>query len=616
MIRVLRSDTYPYKIEVVHGLPEVNTARMRELYLSGACRQVIEEFEHVFDTFARFPSILAIDGKDKADLDEIVTTVLDILSAENFVVDHDQIRSLFSPAAGVFANLVAMSSHGNTDRRIRAVLQQGRPDIRALFLWTLKNTEYPPMREIFEIEPVFVASLWWLNHYPVGTLCYADAVAYGNFHRLLEYVPTGLSLTDVRTLPIYALASYLEPGLDREVKQTMNRSAQDVIERRGYKFDNRPEKGKIAVVASRWNGVSAIYKTSAPHIHALRERGYHLTLIHLNEAGIRGVQGEVAESEFHAIREVNIDGTGFDYSEIAENNFELVYFPDIGMNDPSVWLANMQIAPIQVMGLGHPVSTYGARIDYIVSGAEVELSERYAENYTERLVLIPGLGAAPVNPHYRRRYPKKNEESFVINCPWILPKLNFPILQALRRIQDGVRGDVVFNFFPSWTWGGAPLQTAYQYLKDLQAALEHVVVTPEMPYHDYLKVVERGHMALLSYPYGGCNTVVDALIAGLPVVCIEGTKWYNRSGPGLLRRIGLQELVVQDLDAYVAKTVQLANDSGYLAEIGTRIVQADLEESFFNRDEPRYFADAIDFLISNHDNLKNNTDRTPIVIRG
>ncbi len=614
MIKVLRSDTRPYAVENVHGLPAVNTARLRELFRAREYGRVIDEFERVFERFTRFPSILAIDGKEKTQLDDIVATVLGIVTDDNFVVDDDHIRALFSPVAAVFSNLVALSSYQNTDSHIRTVLRQGRHPIRALFLCTLNNTECPPMREVFEIEPGFVASLWWLNHHPVGTFCFADKTVYDNVHRFLREIPDELVLTDVRTMPIYALASYLEPGLDREIKRTINRSTQQVIARRGYAFENRPKKGKIAVIASRWNGVSAIYKTSAPHIHALRERGYHLTLVHLNEPGTTGVQGDVAEREFDAIREVNIDGAGFDFSAIRKNDFELAYFPDIGMNDPSVWLANMQIAPIQAMGLGHPVSTYGARIDYIISGADVELRELYAENYSERLVLIPGLGAAPVDPEYSRRYPQKDHENVVINCPWTLPKLNYPILQALRRIQDAIPGGAVFNFFPSWTWGGEPLQTAHQFLSALEAVLDRVAVTPEMPYHHCLEVIERGDFALLSYPYGGCNTVVDALVTGLPVVCIEGTKWYNRSGPGLLRRIGLQELVVRDMDAYVDTAVRLALDSDYRRALSERIAQADLKGAFFNHDEPRYFADAIDYLIAHHQRLRRDSARTPIVI--
>ncbi len=614
MIKVVRSDVFPFVVEDIDELPEIDARHMLNLYRQGDHGGFIEQLEQVFEQFAAFPSILKIDGDHQAALDELVGTVLHVLSQEDFRVDAEHIRSLFSPMAAMFTNLVALSSYRTTDGCLRRVLDQQDHLLRALFLCTANNTVRPAMEEIIRVQPRFAASLWWLNHYAVGAFCYSDKTTFQNMYELLAAVPDELALTDVRTMPLYALSTYVDPALDRHVKRQINRSAQRVIARRGYAVNNTPRPGKIAVAASRWNGVSAIYKTSAPHIHALRDRGYHLTLIHLNEFDVRGVQGEAAEREFDDIREVTIDGSEFDFGSIKDNEFELIYYPDIGMNNPSVWLANMQIAPIQVMGLGHPVSTYGAKIDYIISGAEVELADRYAENYTERLVLIPGLGAAPVDPGYARRHPARDPGVVVINCPWTLPKVNYPILQALKRIQDGADVPVAFNFFPSWTWGRHPYHSAHQYFADLNSALERVRIIPEMPYHDCLEVIESGHLSLLPHPYGGCNTVIDSLVTGLPVVCIEGTKWYNRSGPGLIRRIGLDELIVADVDAYVGKTIKLVNDADYRQALCERIDGADLDAMFFDPDEPRYFADAIEYLIAHHQSLEGSADRSPIRI--
>src|SRR2546429_306824 len=81
----------------------------------------------------------------------------------------------------------------------------------------------------------------------------------------------------------------------------------------------------------------------------------------------------------------------------------VVYYPDIGMTPQSILLANLRLAPIQIMSLGHPVSTWGSEIDYFISGADVEPPNYPERNYSERLVLLPGCGGVYNRPLYERR---------------------------------------------------------------------------------------------------------------------------------------------------------------------------------------------------------------------
>ena len=90
------------------------------------------------------------------------------------------------------------------------------------------------------------------------------------------------------------------------------------------------------------------------------------------------------------------------WSPLADNEFALVYFPDIGMTKFSICLANLRVAPIQVAGVGHSVSTFGADIDYYMSGADVETPDRPERFFSERLVLLPGCGSVNELPTYAR----------------------------------------------------------------------------------------------------------------------------------------------------------------------------------------------------------------------
>lgn len=45
-----------------------------------------------------------------------------------------------------------------------------------------------------------------------------------------------------------------------------------------------------------------------------------------------------------------------------------MFFPDVGMSWPSMYLANRRLAPLAVAGVGHSVSTFGSLVDFYVSG--------------------------------------------------------------------------------------------------------------------------------------------------------------------------------------------------------------------------------------------------------
>lgn len=46
---------------------------------------------------------------------------------------------------------------------------------------------------------------------------------------------------------------------------------------------------------------------------------------------------------------------------------------------------------------------------------------------------------------------------------------------------------------------------------------------------------------MCSHPFGGCSSVVDALLVGNPVVSLSGSQYANRCGPHLLETVGLHE---------------------------------------------------------------------------
>lgn len=121
-------------------------------------------------------------------------------------------------------------------------------------------------------------------------------------------------------------------------------------------------------------------------------------------------------------------------------------------------------------------------------------------------------------------------------------------------------------------------------LPALVQALEHelqladvprvsVHLSPSLPFTEFQAHMATGDVALDPWPYTGCNSIHDAVHAGVPVVTLQGRHWRSRAGPTLLRRLGLSELVALSQAEWQHKAVRLITDSTYRASVRQHLLR-------------------------------------------
>jgi protein O-GlcNAc transferase len=74
-------------------------------------------------------------------------------------------------------------------------------------------------------------------------------------------------------------------------------------------------------------------------------------------------------------------------------------------------------------------------------------------------------------------------------------------------------------------------------------------------------------IALDPFPYNGTTTTCEALWMGTPVVVLRGSRHAGRVSASLLARIGMQDLVADDVDGYIEIASRLAADPARIAEL-------------------------------------------------
>lgn len=515
----------------------------------------------------------------------------------------------------VVNNLAALTPFKTTDPFIG--LLKTKPDnlLKILILLNPRNREVH-----FKVEDLFAANPYaasrWYGTYFFSVEGFPDPTILENIRSHIRSVDERMLLTHRDDTYGYCFATYADPDGDRLLKRKLNDILGKAMSANTVK--NRPDNKKIALVSSRWYRSSAVYKSCAGFIESLLD-GYELTLI--RTGSLTGKLGPVYDdydrSWFKDVHEISFGTHRLDVSPILENDFGLVYFADIGMHPEDRYLANLRFAPIQAMGYGHPVSTFGAEIDYFIGGRDVERADLAERNYSERLVLIPGVGAYPVKPqldNHQRKVRGFVDEPLLIACPWYAHKCCFPHLQNLRRIAERALRKVKFRFFV-----GRGVNRHFSLLPFAQelanaVGAERVEIIPEIPPLEYLEKLGECAFSLEAYPFGGYNTVVDALYMGLPVVSLEGDRFISRAGSALLRKVGLDGLVAVSDDDFQGKVLRMTDDPSYRSEVIRRLSEVDLEGSLFSTNEPKYFRKAIDYLMENHQILKAEGARTPIFI--
>jgi protein O-GlcNAc transferase len=249
--------------------------------------------------------------------------------------------------------------------------------------------------------------------------------------------------------------------------------------------------------------------------------------------------------------------------EIARDRPEVIFYPEVGMDPTSCALAALRLAPLQVAGWGHPVTTGLPTIDWFLSG---ELLEGPAAegHYHEKLIRLPGTGVCtePVPAHPEpwsgpQRHPDRVR--FVL-CQQ--PIKFDPMDDALLvRIAQSAGPCEIWLASPRrLPWTGGRLQerlaTAFRSAGlDPAACLR---VTPWLEANQFAGFLDEMDVYLDCPSFSGYTTAWQAAQRGLPIVTLEGQFLRQRLAAGLLKQIGVTDGIATSADEYVAIAVRKA----------------------------------------------------------
>lgn len=262
---------------------------------------------------------------------------------------------------------------------------------------------------------------------------------------------------------------------------------------------------------------------------------------------------------------------------IRGRRLDALIFPEVGMDPVTLALAHLRLASRQYAAWGHPETSGLPTIDCFLSAQALEPPDA-DEHYSEKLIRLPNLGVyyqphgvAPATVDFDELGISRRGPVFVCaGTPFkYRPDDDFALVDIARRTAHCTF--VFFNHERSELSAKLRARVSMAFASAGLDPRRHLAWIPWLPRSAFLGVLRQADVYLDTIGFSGFNTLLQVVEVHLPAVTCEGRFMRGRLGSGILRRLGLSELVAANRAEYVDIAVRLAQSARYRAELRAKI---------------------------------------------
>ena len=264
---------------------------------------------------------------------------------------------------------------------------------------------------------------------------------------------------------------------------------------------------------------------------------------------------------------------------IANERFDILVYPEIGMCAKTRLLAMSRLAPVQVTTWGHSETSGIQNIDYFISSRYFNsISDQ--NQYSEKLVLFDSLGTYyynivkllnienVLNPFAKAgRQPCDIESPHIYGCLQVYLKMHPSFIDILNKIQDQDPSAVliIINNDENGSYEN--------YLKSSLRHFNRVLIVNQQPINRLFEIMKCCDVLLDFYPFGGFNSTIEAFALGKIVITMTANRISGKFTTGLYRKMGISEFITKNQKEYVEKAIRYASNPEMRLEYEQRILE-------------------------------------------
>lgn len=265
--------------------------------------------------------------------------------------------------------------------------------------------------------------------------------------------------------------------------------------------------------------------------------------------------------------------------QIADEQFDIIVYPEIGMCMQTRMTAFSRLAPIQITTWGHSDTSGLPNMDYFVSSKYFNTEEDQA-HYSEKLVLFESLGTHyyDIFSHFKEEIQLETkgkgfdasddvtnvlrktviEKTGISNptlygCIQIFIKTHPSFMGMLNEILKADETGVVVIL--STRKGDADDVSFKNYVHARIQSNERVHFIYQVPFLEYIENVKNCDIILDYFPFGGFNSTIESFLLGKVCITRPGKRISGKFTQGLYRKMGITEFICDSETEYVAKAV-------------------------------------------------------------
>lgn len=477
--------------------------------------------------------------------------------------------------------------------------------IRALALVTLSNIHMFPGKRLTDMEPQYVA--------PLAYACIAQRCAFTkaqsqnkqwllSLHEFYEKADLPSSDESYASLA-WMYCSYVFWAGKHRIKGSINNVVTRWFEERNLvpptKKSPRAKKKKptIVIFAEHFSDSHAMFRCHGKSAIALKKKFITVLMADLERLSPknRKMFSKVIQLDTSSKRvEKNL-------KMLRKIRPDMIYYPSIGMSRVANMICNLRLAPIQFLSMGHPASTFSKEIDYVIMNNDLRPDSKC---FSEKLIhRRQSAGYAPVEQWDASKLGERkrlNPKFLHVGILGFLPKTTHEFLAVCKKLEAEVDHPIRFHFFPN-----SVSADFFGYRAGMSRELKYIGVHPRVDYLTYMQYVKAMDLVLSTFPFGNTNGTIDTLLAGVPMIALEGPEPHAKTDARLLRKVGAPEqMLASTIQDYYDTAKSWLSDPGKLAAIRQNMTELDVEGTFYSNEEESDFDEVVSLIYNAHERIQ------------